>query len=319
MKTDKKVLITGAGGFVGSALVEYLASSSGCSVVGCVRTATPGLGFQSYETGDLVEFDRWDEALESVDAVVHLAARAHVLKEQTANALEQFRIMNVDVTVRLAEAALRAGVRRFVYVSSIGVNGAATSGNPFSEGMDPAPETDYAISKLEAEEKLKSLFSGTGVELVVVRPPLVYGGKAPGNFRRLLQLSSIGLPLPFARIGNQRSMLALDNLVDFLGCCIHHNNAADQTFVVADRESLSLPEIVTAIGSGMNRKIRLFPVPVKALAFGAALVGKRSEFNQLCGSLVVDTQKVHDVLGWQPPVSARTALVEAGREFLASS
>lgn len=314
----KKVLVTGAGGFVGSALVEHLASSRGCPVVGCVRRASPGLGFQPFETGDLVEFDRWGEALENVDVVVHLAARAHVLKEQTGNALARFRQVNVDVTARLAEAALRAGAKRFLYISSVGVNGAATPAGPFSEDMDPAPESDYAISKLEAEEKLKSLFAGTDMELVIVRPPLVYSGKAPGNFRRLLQLSGIGLPLPFAGVSNQRSMLALDNLVDFLDCCIHHENAAGQTFLVADSDALSLPEIITAIGSGMNRKVRLFAVPVKALSLAAALVGKRSEFNQLCVSLVVDVRKAHEMLGWQPPVLARPALAEAGREYLES-
>lgn len=311
-----KVLITGASGFVGEALGRELATRGQFSVVGCIRKPVNDLTFPVVVTGDLVDFDGWDDVLTGVDVVVHLAARAHVLKGPAEESLDQFRRVNVDVTGRLAESALRVGVKRFVYISSIGVNGAGTGAQPFTEAMAPSPETEYGLSKLEAENKLKSLLGNTDLELVVIRPPLVYAGNAPGNFRRLLKLVRAGLPMPVRRVSNQRSMLALENLVDFIVCCTAHEAAAGETFLVSDAEALSLPEILTAIGSGMHRPIRLFSVPTRLLAFGASLIGKKAVYDQLCGSLVVDASKARVILDWQPPVSPRDGLAKAGQDFM---
>ena len=312
-----KVLITGASGFVGTALVDELLARGHHEVVGSVRNALKAKPCELVETGDLSDSTDWSKALAGVDTVVHLAGRAHVLGDTSANRLNEFRRVNVDATVNLAKTAARMGVRRFVFVSSIGVNGGKTDANPFTEANKPNPTADYAVSKREAEQKLQALLSGTELELVIVRPPLVYAGHAPGNFRRLLAVIAAGLPLPFGRVRNLRTMIALENLVDLLIRCIDHPRAANEVFLCADDESLSLPEIVRLIASGIGRRVWLVPVPVFLLVLASSLFKRRSVIDQLCGSLVVDNQKVKHSLNWKPVVDARSALIAAGRNYLA--
>lgn len=311
------VLITGASGFVGRALADELIQRGQYSVFGCVRRSKEGLPFQCEVTGDLSEFDRWEEIMIGVDAVVHLAARAHVLHETSVDPLTEFRRVNVDASVAAARAALKAGVKRFVFVSSIGVNGSQTWDKPFTESDTPQPTADYAVSKLDAEHALRSVFAGSSTELVIVRPPLVYDANAPGNFRRLLRLVQKGVPLPFAGVRNQRTMVALENLVDFLVCCLEHPAAADQLFLVADGEAVSLPEMLAMLAKGMGKRSSgLWFFPQVFIALGARIIGKKSVYDQLCGSLVVDITKANRELGWRPKVSTSGAMFKAGLEFL---
>ncbi len=309
-----RCLITGASGFVGRHLFQRM-DLLGLPVRGASRQA---LG----ATGDWVQVDvrggstDWRAALLDCDSVVHAAGRAHVLKEQACDPLALFREANVDVTLALAEQALMMGVKRFVFISSIGVSGNVTStGQPFTEQQRPQPHAPYAVSKLEAEQALTRLLAGTSMELVIVRPPLVYASHAPGNFARLLGLVHRRLPLPFGSVENARSMVALENLVDFLMCCLRHPSAAGQTFLVADGEDLSTAELIRVLADGMGHTPRLVPVPTALLALGARLTGRMSMYQQLCLSLQVDTSKARSLLGWRPPVCARTALRQTSRNW----
>jgi nucleoside-diphosphate-sugar epimerase len=311
-----RVIVTGASGFVGSALGRAIKSKDGVdSVIGLVREEKAGLGFATRTAGNLFEDGNWRECLDGADVVIHLAARAHVLNDGHEDPLTEFRRVNVDGSLRVAEAALKAGVKRFVFVSSIGVNGNQTLTSPFNELTPPAPVSDYAVSKWEAEQALSRFFSGTGVELVTVRPPLVYAGHAPGNFQRLMWLVAKGLPLPFGAVDNQRSMIALENLVDFLMCCARHPDASGETFLVSDGEDCSLSEILALLAQGMRKRLVQLPFPLVLLQGVARLFGKRALVDQLCGSLQVDSNKSRELLGWQPKVSARDALIDSGRSY----
>lgn len=312
-----KVLVTGAGGFIGQALCKRLEGADDIEVVGAVR-ALPAQPFDAsplVAVGDIDGHTDWSQALVGVNVVVHLAARAHVLNEQSKDPLVEFRRVNVEGALALFQQAIDAGLKRFVFISSIGVVGGSTEGEPFTETMPPAPHADYAYSKFEAEEALKALSHSSGVELVIVRPPLVYAAHAPGNFARLLKLVALGVPLPFASVSNQRSMVALENLVDFIALCVRHPAAAGEAFHVSDHEDVSLPQMLTLLGRGMGRRVVLLPCPTRLMALGAQLVGKKGMFNQLCGSLQVDASKSRLLLGWQPPISAEAALIQAGKQF----
>ena len=314
---DLKVVVTGAGGFVGQALCERLDGEDGIEVIGAVRSlpaqanGSPSL----VAVGDIGGHTDWSQALAGVSVVVHLAARAHVLNEQSQDPREEFRRVNVDGAVALFQQAIDAGLKRFVFVSSIGVVGGSTEGKPFTEAMPPAPHADYAHSKYEAEEALKALSKSSGIELVIVRPPLVYAAHAPGNFARLLKLVALGVPLPFGSVVNQRSMVALENLVDFISLCVRHPAAAGETFHVSDDEDVSLPQMLELLGRGMGRNVLLLPVPNRLMALGAQLLRKKNLYTQLCGSLQVDSTKSRSLLGWQPPISAEIALIQAGKKF----
>ncbi|MEN5035225.1 SDR family oxidoreductase [Pseudomonas sp. TWI929] len=312
-----KVLVTGAGGFIGQALCKCLEGAEDIEVVGAVR-ALPAQALgrsQLVAVGDIDEHTDWSQALAGVSVVVHLAARAHVLNEQSKDPLTEFRRVNVDGALALFQQAIDAGLKRFVFISSIGVVGGSTQGKPFTETTPPAPHADYACSKFEAEEALKALSQSSGVELVIVRPPLVYAAHAPGNFARLLKLVALGVPLPFGYVSNQRSMVALENLVDFIALCVCHPAAAGETFHVSDDEDVSLPQMLTLLGRGMGRRVLLLPVPTGLMAIGAQLVGKKNVYTQLCGSLQVDASKSRLLLGWRPPISAEAALMQAGEHF----
>ncbi|VVQ05983.1 N-acetyl-alpha-D-glucosaminyl-diphospho-ditrans, octacis-undecaprenol 4-epimerase [Pseudomonas fluorescens] len=315
----KRVLVTGAQGFVGSALFERLKNDPAVDAVGSVRSAVPvgTVDAECYRAiGDIGPETNWSTTLTDVDVVVHLAARAHVLNDTNTDPLAEFRRVNVDGALALARQAIAHGIKRFVFISSIGVNGSVTDREAFSERSAPAPHADYARSKYEAEEALKDLVKTSSMELVIIRPPLVYAAHAPGNFRRLLKLVSLGIPMPFGRIDNRRTMIALENLADFIVTCVNHPAAANETFLVGDAEDFSISEMVTLLAKGMQKRPVLLPVPALWLQSAARLSGKQSLYTQLCCSLQVDSSKGHRLLGWTPPVNAQSALVEVGRKYI---
>lgn len=302
-------MITGATGFVGRAVAD-LATRSGWLVRAAVRSTpvAPHVGREVVGHLDLAATTDWHDAMEGVDAVIHCAARVHVLKETTNDPLAEFRRVNVEGTRRLAEQAASQGVRRFVFVSSIGVNGSETFEVPFRADDLPSPATAYARSKLEAEQVLLGLARSSTMEVTIIRPPLVFGPGAPGNFRMLLRAIRWGLPMPFGAVQNRRSMVAIDNLADLLLLCISHPGAANQTFLVSDGEDLSTPELLRRISAALKRPARLVPVPVAFLELAARALGQHAKFRQLCGSLQVDIEKTRALLGWAPPCAVDDAL-----------
>ncbi len=310
-----KILLTGATGFVGQAVMHRVATDSKISLTVAVRSAAVCFPdtVRVVQITDLTSDTRWADALSAVDVVIHLAGRAHVLNETSDHPLVEFRRTNVQATIALAKQALEAGVKRFIFVSSIGVNGNSTVEKPFTELSVPAPHADYAISKLEAEHSLLALLKNTTMELVIIRPPLVYAASAPGNFSKLLNLVASNIPMPFGLVRNQRSMIALENLTDFIVLCTSHPNAANQLFLVSDGVELSISEIINYLAEGMGKKTYLLPIPVSLMRFGTSIIGKKNIFEQLCGSLVIDSSKARKLLGWQPPLNADEALKQAGR------
>jgi nucleoside-diphosphate-sugar epimerase len=307
-----RVLITGATGFVGSALTERVNSLYDTMVL--VRTQSNVLPstIQQLVASNIFEAD----FPENVDVIIHLAGRAHILNEQTTDPLAEFCKVNVEGTLQLARQALDKKVKRFIFMSSIGVNGSVTSQQPFTEDALPQPHADYAVSKLEAEEALKKLFAGTDIELVIIRPPLVYAAHAPGNFARLLKLVATNLPLPFTRTRNKRSFVALENLVDFIQVCIEHPNAANQTFLVADQSRISTRELVQYLKQGMGKTPYFIYIPQPLMKLGAACVGKSKLYEQLFESLEVDASKAQKLLGWTAPLSTQQAMLKAGQDYL---
>ncbi|AIE86630.1 NAD-dependent epimerase/dehydratase family protein [Fimbriimonas ginsengisoli] len=312
-----RILLTGATGFVGRACVERLA---GHDLVAAVRGGSESkplaASLRAVEVGDIGPTTDWAEALVGVDAVLHVAGRAHVLREPDADAISRFRAVNTEGTRVLAEAAARAGVRRFVFVSSIGVHGrgqaADYKGPGYSPADEPAPRDDYAVSKLEAERILLPMKE---IGPVVVRPPLVYGPNVPGNLRTLLGLIRRGLPLPFQGVRNRRSMIGVRNLADLLAITLEHPSAAGEIFNVADADEVSTPEIVRALATGLGRPARLFPLPSGLVGGLARLARKEKMYEQLFGSFVVDGSRARDLLAWTPPQSIQDGLVECGRSY----
>ena len=313
-----RLLVTGASGFVGSALCG-VALKRGFAVRAVNRRSPKTvLGLEKahdYETvvgPDLNAHGDWRAALAGVDAVVHTAARVHVMNETEADALTAYRKVNVEGTVALARQAAQAGVRRFVFVSSIKVNGEATRpGHPFCADDASSPLDPYGLSKLEAEQCLLQLSAETGMDMVIVRPPLIYGPGVKANFASMMRWVARGVPLPLGCIHNARSMVALDNLLDLLITCLRHPAAAGQTFLVSDGEDVSTTELLRRLAGAMNKKAILLPVPATWLEFGAALIGKRGVTQRLCGSLQVDIEKTRRLLGWSPPLSLDQGLKKA--------
>lgn len=314
------ILLTGGTGFVGRLVTARLAKHHAVVVpfLSTVHTQHEQPSVTYVNVARLPETDRWGSALNGCETVVHLAGRAHVLRESAADSLAAFRKVNVEGTLSLARLARDNGVKRFVFVSSIGVNGGRTTGSSVTEESVAAPHADYALSKWEAEQGLWDVVRGTDMELVIIRPPLVYAGHAPGNFARLLKLVAAGVPLPLGLVRNQRSMVALENLVDFLVLCIDHPDAANELFVISDGQDVSTPQIIQYLAQGMNKSPRLFPMPPSVLNAGARLLGKGNMYSQLCDSLVVDSSKARRLLGWRPVISTGDGLKKAGHEFLSA-
>ena len=307
-----RIFITGANGFVGRSLCTE-AVARGFTVCGMTRSPCnlPG-NTENLVMGHMNDRADWRKALAGCQVVVHLAARVHVMTDTAKNPLDEFRQVNVQGTLNLARQAAAAGVRRFVFVSSIKVNGEATEpGHPFTAEDTPAPLDAYGISKMEAEQGLREISAQTGMEVVIIRPPLVYGPGVKANFAAMMRWLARGVPLPLGAIHNQRSLVALDNLVDLIVTCIAHPAAANQTFLVSDGQDVSTTELLRRMGRAMKRPARLMPVPAGLLEWTAALVGKRDVAQRLCGSLQVDIQKTRQLLGWNPPLTLDQGLKKA--------
>lgn len=308
------ILVTGGAGFVGGALLKALMARGGYSLRTSVRRGGHGVCLAGVDVfvADLAPETDWAEALGGVDAVVHTAARVHIMDDQVADPLVEFRRTNVAGTLALARQAAAAGVRRFIYISSIKVNGEGTLvGRPFTAEGAPAPRDAYGMSKMEAEQGLRKIAAGTGMEVVIIRPPLVYGSGVRANFKALMRAVARGLPLPLGSIHNLRSLVSLDNLVDFIDTCIQHPQAANQTFLVSDGEDVSTPELVRRLAWTMGRPARLLPVPMWLLRTGAGVLGKWHMAQRLCGSLQVDSSKARQLLGWIPPQTLDEGLRKA--------
>ncbi len=297
-----KFLVTGANGFVGQAFYTE-ASARGVNVSGATRypcTLLPNV--KNVVIGDINGSTDWAVALEGCDVVIHLAARVHVMRENSANPLAEFRRLNVGGTEHLARSAVESGVKRLVYVSSIKVNGEETSDNHiYCEQDEPTPQDPYGVSKWEAEQVLHRIAKETGLEVVIVRPPLVYGAGVKGNFAQMLSVLARGLPLPFASITNKRSLIFVKNLVDALILCATHPVAAGQTYLVSDCEDISTPDLLKKLSLAMDKRSHLFPFPVALLKLAGRLVGKSDQIARIAGSLQVDSSKIRRELGWVPP------------------
>lgn len=305
-------LITGAGGFVGTSL---------CSVL-LMRDSVLRIALRSPQ--DLVENSEgvvvgaidagtvWSRALQGVSTVIHLAARVHVMNDVSEDPLAEFRRVNVDGTLNLARQAAVIGVKRFVYISSVKVNGESTmSGRAFTEADAIAPQDAYGQSKSEAEQGLRQLAADSGMEVVIIRPPLVYGPGVKANFAALMRTVQRGYPLPLGSVHNQRSLVALDNLVDFIITCATHPQAANQTFLVSDGQDLSTTELIRGLAHAGGVTARLLPLPVPWLRAVASLLGKADAVDRLCGNLQVDISKARKLLAWTPPVTVDEGLRRA--------
>lgn len=324
--TLSRVLVTGATGFIGSALCRRLLSE-GFAVRVAVhdrsKISSPAHSQRSDDYEWVVLHDQstgeeTGEALKDVQAVFHLAARVHVMKDQAADPLAEFRRVNRDWTERLARLAAEQGGRRFIFLSSIKVNG-EESGTPFTEQDIPRPGDPYGVSKWEAEQALAAVSSETGLETVVIRSPLVYGPGVGGNFLSLLKLIRSGIPMPLGSVRNRRSLIYRENLVDGLIACLREPRAAGQTYLVSDSEDLSTPELIRRIASRMGQVVRLWPVPVTLLRVGGTLVGQRGAVERLTGSLQIDASKIRRELGWLPPWSVDQGIDETVAWFIRRS
>lgn len=305
-----RVLLTGATGFIGSAIQQrILADQLYDLTIAVRREVEQGAAVRAVQVADLTAQTDWADALQDCAVVIHAAARTHVMRDESADPLAEYRKVNVDGTLNLARQAAAAGIKRFVFVSSIKVNGEQTVlGRPFTADDKPAPEDDYELSKLEAEQGIWLIAKETGMQVVVVRPPLVYGPDVKGNFATMNALVAKGLPLPLGAVNNKRSLVALDNLVDLIVTCIEHPAAANQVFLAGDGEDLSTSELLRGVAQAMGRSSRLLPIPASVLQLGATLLGKKAMAQRLLGSLQVDISKARDLLDWQPPLTVEQGL-----------
>jgi nucleoside-diphosphate-sugar epimerase len=301
-----RIFITGVSGFVGKHLCKFL-SLSDHYVRGASRSKTIDINHKNFEyfaIDDLNLKINWRELLSNQDTVIHCAGRAHIIKETIKIPLELYRLINVEATRELAKQAAEVGVKKFIFLSSIGVLGENTNARkPFTIFDKPNPIQDYAISKYEAEQTLLELSSKTGLEVTIIRPPLVYGSQSKGNLSRLIKLINSGIPIPFGAIKNHRSMIGMDNLVDLIIRCIDHPNAKNKTFLVSDDEDLSTPDLIKLIAKEMGCSVSLFPVPIPWLKFFSFFIGRQSDIDRLTGSLQVDIEYTKKILDWKPSVS----------------
>jgi nucleoside-diphosphate-sugar epimerase len=294
-----RVLVTGAAGFVGTALCAAL-PEQGFHVRRAVRAAARESG-DAVAVGNIDAFTDWSTALQGVDAVVHLAALTHRVGATAKEHLGDYRRINVAGTRRLAEQAVAAGVRRFVFMSSIKVNGESTGNEPFRETDTPAPQDAYGITKLEAEQALSTFARESTIDVVVLRPPLVYGPGVKGNFLRLMRLIGHGVPLPLASVRNRRSLIYVDNLADAVIAALRAPHAAGRTYLVSDGVALSTPDLLRRIGRALGRNARLMPCPPVLLRAAGTLMGRSDEIARLTGSLEVDSTRIGRELGWRAP------------------
>ena len=315
----KKILVTGASGFIGKKLCYELIKSN-WNVFGTVRDFDTHLFNENLKViavGEIGVNTNWTNALKDTNCVIHCAGRVHFMNED--NNVNMYQSTNIDGTKNLAEQAVKAGVKRLIFLSSIKVNGESTSNEKISNIKDgikkkftqkdlPAPQDAYSISKLEAENVLWEISSRTGLEIVVIRLPLVYGYAAKGNLRRFIKLIEFGIPLPLAMVKNKRSMIGIDNLVHLLNHCIDHPEASRKTFLASDNEDLSTPELIKLIASSMGKKANLFPFPIFILKLLGSVFGRRGEINRLVGSLRIDNRYTKEILNWTPPISVEEGI-----------
>lgn len=307
------IAISGASGFIGSALVAHCADF-GWNVMALVRSAPVKTNVRAryVMVHDLSTESVPGEALENIDVFVHTAARVHVMNDKASDPLEAFRSINTSATLRVARQAALAGVKRFVFVSSVKVNGEITqAGAPFTEQDVTNPSDPYGISKAEAESGLRHISRETGMEVVIIRPPLVYGPGVRANFGSLLRAVKYRVPLPLGAIQNKRSLVGLDNLVDLIAVCCRHPNAGNETFLVSDGQDISTPDLVRLIAVAFGVKPMLVPVPVWMLRAVGHACGKRAAVHRLCSNLQVNPEKARRLLGWNPPMSAQAGLIRA--------
>ena len=303
-----KVLVTGASGFIGKHVCEAL-DAAGHEFIPCVRSSDALIsGRKSVVVGDIDAETDWSNYLQGVEAIIHLAARVHVMNETADDPIASFRAVNTSGSNSLARQAAAAGVKRLLYISSIKVNGEQTPDGSFGPDDVPSPQDAYAISKFEAEQCMFRISKQTGLEIVVIRPPLVYGPGVGGNFIRLLKLVDLGVPLPFGCVKNRRSLVSVYNFCDFLMLCLVHPRAAGQIFLVSDNDDLSTVDLISGIAVEMQKSVRMLALPVTLLNLIGLLFGKRAELERLCGSLQLDVEKSQRLLGWKPPVSVQQGL-----------
>ena len=297
------LLITGANGFIGRALISKLVLEVNYFVRASIRKKI--IQFPSQievlENMDASSNTNWTDALRDIDVVVHLFARVHVMDDKVADPLLEFRKINVNATIALAKAAAKLGIKRFVFLSSVKVNGESTFHKPFSEFDLPHPQDTYAISKWEAEEALRKISKDTGMEVVIIRSPLVYGPNVKANFLKMMQYIKRGIPLPLGAIQNKRSLIGIDNLVDFIVTTISHPKAAHQTFLISDDEDISTTDLLRRIGKHIGKPARLIPLNPKILFFLFNILGRQDFGDRLLGSLEVDITKAKKLLAWSPP------------------
>lgn len=294
-----KIILTGSSGFVGRKIKNFIPKEK------LILVGRRNLDEEySFFLSDLDESSQYGDIMKDVSCIIHCAARAHVMHEGHDNPYCLYHKINVDGTLNLARQAAVNGVKRFIYISSIKVNGESTIINsPFTEKDIPAPEDAYGTSKLAAENSLRDLAIETDMEVVIIRPPLVYGPGVKANFAAMMNLASKNLPLPLGAINNKRSMVALDNLVDLIVSCIDHPKAANQIFLVSDDHDISTTELLEMMIRGTGKTPRLLPVPMGWLKFVGKLIGKQAVIERLCGNLQVDISHTKETLGWQPPIS----------------
>ena len=313
----KRVLITGASGFIGQHIVRVLCNHNyilrKAVRDGNKNDCAPDISI----VGNIDGMTSWKKALRDVDIVIHLAARVHLLKDNTANPLYEFRKVNVNGSINLARQAAESGVKRLIFLSSVKVNcEQSSSGIPLTEASPLLPESAYGISKMEAEQGLLNIAKKTGLEVVILRPPLVYGPGVKGNFLNMMEWLIKGIPLPFGAINNNRSFVAVENLVNFLVLCLDHPAAVNQIFFVSDGKDLSTTELLRCLAKKMSCPSRLVPIPQRLLEISLKTIGRQDLVSKLCKSFQVDIRKAQTFLGWQPIITIESGLDNTAKWFM---